>query len=363
MKYFIFTLLILKSLQKANVYYTREITSSSIVKMFKKLNIHLKGRVGLKVHSGETGGKYFLTPDLLQEIYDYTNGTFIECNAAYNGGRNTTERHKELLKDHGWYNKSRRTVIMDENSTCDKYLTIDNPIIISENIVGEHIEDFNSCIVLSHFKGHKLGGFGGALKQLSIGFASQAGKTRIHTAGNITEWQKMDDFLANALNFTAAMGDAASSVFKYFNERGGIAFINVMANISLYCDCAGGDAKEPRIHDMGVLASTDPIAIDRACLDMIIKHVDKGTDDLLEQIKNLSGTNILFSAEKHNIGSQEYNLIDVDEPEYEHLGLIIFISIIFFVIFVVGILSYFFFRNNNKPKDKNDRLIESKKEE
>ena len=365
MKYFIFIfiLFILKTLQKADVYYTREITSSSIVKMFKKLNIHLKGRVGLKVHSGETGGKFFLTPDFLQEIYDYTNGTFIECNAAYNGGRNTTERHKELLKDHGWYNKSRRTVIMDEDSTCDKNLSIDNPIIISENIVGEHIENFNSCIVLSHFKGNRKAGFGGALKQLSIGFASQAGKTWIHTAGNITEWQKMDDFLANDLNFTAAMGDAASSIFKYFNERGGIAFINVLANISLYCDCAGGEAPEPRIHDMGVFASTDPVAIDRACLDMIIKHVDKGTKDLLEQIKNLSGTNILFSAEKHNIGSQEYNLIDVDEPEYEHLGLIIFISIIFFVILVVGILSYFCFRNNNKSKDKNISLIETKKEE
>lgn len=362
MKYFIFILFIYKSLQIADVYYTREITSSSMVKMFKKLNISLKGRVGLKVHSGETNGKYFLTPDFLQEIYDYTNGTFIECNAAYDGGRNTTERHKQLLKDHKWLDKNRRTVIMDEDSSCDKNLTIDNPQVISENIVGGHIEDFDSCIVLSHFKGHPMGGFGGALKQLSIGFASQAGKTWIHTGGQITKWQDMDYYLASDLNFTSAMGDAASSVVKYFRERGGIAFINVMANISLWCDCAGDLAPEPRIHDMGILASTDPVALDRACLDMIIKHVDKGTDMLLEQIKNLSGTNIIFSAEKHQIGSQEYNFIDIDEPKYKHLGLIIFISILFFVALFVGILSFFCFKHNKDPKFKNDSLLETKKE-
>ena len=175
LKLFFIILLFYTSLQ-ANVYFTKEITPSSMVKIFKKLNVTLTGKVGLKVHSGEIGGKYFLHPNFLQEIYDYTQGTFIECNTAYRRGRHTTELHKELLKDHGWLDNDRRTVIMDEDPNADFNLTINNPGVISENIVGAHLKDFDSCIVLSHLKGHGMGGFGGALKQLSIGFASQAGK-------------------------------------------------------------------------------------------------------------------------------------------------------------------------------------------
>ena len=360
LKYFLISLLICTSFEKADVYFTKEIKPSNMVKLFKKLGVELKGNIGLKVHSGETGGKYFLSPDFLQEIYDYTNGTFIECNAAYDSGRNTTERHINLLKEHGWKDKNRRIVIMDEDCSQDFKLKIDNPLMIKENIVGGHLSEFDSCIVLSHFKGHPMGGFGGALKQLSIGFASQAGKTWIHTGGTITEWQKMDDYLANDLNFTAAMGDAASSIVNYFRKKGGIAFINVMSNISLYCDCAGDLAPEPKIHDMGILASTDPVALDRACLDMIKKHVDVGTDELLTQIKNLTGENIIFSAEKHGIGSQEYNFIDIDKKNYTVL--IIFICIIVGAILIAGILAFVFSQKRKGSKEQNISLVDKKEE-
>ena len=343
-----------------------------MVKLFQKLNVNLSRNIGLKVHSGEIGGKYFLSPNFLQKIYDYTKGTFIECNAAYEGGRHTTEKHKQLLKEHGWLDNGRRTVIMDENPSDDFKLKIENPEMIEENIVGGHLKDFNSCIVLSHFKGHPMGGFGGALKQLSIGFASQAGKTWIHTAGNTTEWTKMDDFLANQENFTASMGDAASSIVKYFRDRGGIAFINVLANISLWCDCAGDLAPEPKIHDMGILASTDPVALDRACLDMIVNHVDVGTEELLDQIQNLTGENTIFVAERHKIGSQEYNFINItdetdqyddDEESYTTLIIIICVVVIFILALAAG-LTFYFCRKSKKQRDTNTNisLIQRKEE-
>ena len=342
-----------------------------MVTMFKKLNVTLSGKLGLKVHSGEIGGKYFLTPNFLQKIYDYTKGTFIECNAAYEGGRHTTQLHKKLLKDHGWLDKGRRMVIMDENPSDDFNLTIEDPEMIQENIVGGHLRDFNSCVVLSHFKGHPMGGFGGALKQLSIGFASQAGKTWIHTAGNITDWIRMDDFEANQENFTAAMGDAASSIVKYFRDRGGIVFINVLANISLWCDCAGSLAPEPKIHDMGILASTDPVALDRACLDMIITHVDIGTEDLINQIKNLSGENTIYVAERHKIGSQEYNFINItnetdpydDDDDSDNTVMIIIICIVIFVLIIIaGAVAFYFYRKKRGPEDTSISLIQKKEE-
>ena len=354
-------LLVYNSLQKADVFFTKDISPLSMVTIFKKLNVTLPGKVGLKVHSGEIGGKYFLHPNFLQKIYDYTNGTFIECNTAYKRGRHTTELHKSLLKDHGWLDNNRRTVIMDEDPTSDFNLTITNPAMISENIVGEHLKDFDSCIVLSHLKGHGMGGFGGALKQLSIGFASQAGKTWIHTAGKTTNWPDLFTYRASQENFTAAMGDAASSIVEYFKKKGEIVFINVMANISKSCDCAGGNAPEPKIKDIGILASIDPVALDKACLDLIKKYEDIGTDDWLNQVKNLLGENTIFVAEKHGIGSQDYNFVDIDSekddengdkektPKDEgknHTGLIVFILI--FVVVVSGIIGYVICKRRKK---------------
>ena len=312
-RYILLFLFLSQTFQKSDVFFTKTISSSNIVRIFKKLNIELKGKVGLKIHSGETGGKYFLRPDFLQEIYDYTEGTFIECNTAYRGARHSTDLHKQLLKDHGWLDNNRRTVIMDEDPSADFTLPIKNPLKISENIVGAHLKDYESCIVLSHLKGHPMGGFGGALKQLSIGFASQAGKAWIHTAGVSKNWNEAFGKGTSQMDFTTAMGDAASSIVEYFRGKGGIAFINVMANISKSCDCMGGSAPAPKIHDIGILASLDPVAVDRACLDLIVKNPDTGTNELLTQINNLEGENIIVAAEKHGIGTQEYNLIDIDE--------------------------------------------------
>ena len=351
LKYFLIILLICNSLQIADVYYTKEISSSNMVKMFEKLNVKLNGTVGLKVHSGEYGGIYFLRPDFLQEIYDHVNGTFIECNAAYTGSRHTTELHKELLKNHSWVDNNRRFVIMDENPEDDFNLTVDEPLTISENMVGGHLSEFDSCIVLAHWKGHPMGGFGGALKQLSIGFASQRGKTWIHTAGNTTNWTLMDendDYLTDQVNFTNAMGDAASTIVNYFKERGGIVFINVMSNISLWCDCAGNEAPVPKIHDMGILASTDPVAVDKACLDLIKQHLDVGTDELHEQIRNLTGENTIDAAVKHGIGEKEYNLIDID-PDYPLL--IITICSVVVITIIGGIVGFIIYKKKQKSKE------------
>lgn len=187
--------------------------------------------------------------------------------------------------------------------------------MIKENYVGGHLKEYDSCVVLSHFKGHQMGGFGGALKQLSIGFASQKGKTWIHTAGQYTEWSHAMKDAANQENFTAAMADAASSIVDYFRNKGQIAFIIVMANISLSCDCAGASAPAPRIKDIGILSSTDPVAIDRAALDLVKKNIDTGTNDLFSQIDRLKGENTVNVAAKLGIGSLEYNLINVDDED------------------------------------------------
>ena len=318
-KFVLLLSLLCVSIQKSDVYFTKEISPSAIVKLFKRLNYDLKGKVGLKVHTGEKGGQYFLRPEFLKEIYDHTKGSFIESNAAYEGERHTTEKHMNLLIEHNWANYD--TVILDadgekaDTTNPDLVLDVKNPAKISKNYVGGKIKDFESCIVLSHFKGHPMGGFGGALKQLSIGFASQRGKTHIHTAGKTMEWQKMDDYLASQEDFTASMADAASTVVDYFRARGGIAFISVVANISLYCDCAGALAPVPKVKDIGILASTDPIAIDRAALDIMKAHLEvPGTQELLQQIATLKGENIITVAEKHSIGTSKYNLIDIDNP-------------------------------------------------
>ena len=313
MKYIIFLFLILETLQKSDVYFTKNITSSKMVEMLKKLNISLTGKVGLKIHSGEPGGLYFLKPDFLQEIYDYTKGDFLECNTAYESVRSNTVTHKNLLQQNGWTDKGRNIVIMDENPEDDFQLDIKKYEMIKENYVGGHLKEYDSCVVLSHFKGHQMGGFGGALKQLSIGFASQKGKTWIHTAGQYTEWSHAMKDAANQENFTAAMADAASSIVDYFRNKGQIAFITVMANISLSCDCAGASAPAPRIKDIGILSSTDPVAIDRAALDLVKKNIDTGTNDLFSQIDRLKGENTVNVAAKLGIGSLEYNLINVDD--------------------------------------------------
>jgi uncharacterized Fe-S center protein len=320
-----------------------------MVKIFKQLNVTLGNKTGLKVHSGEKGGIYFLTPEFLDQIYQYTNGTYIECNAAYKKMRHTTELHEQLLKEHKWRDNNRRFVIMDADPEKDFNLTINNYTMISENIVGEKLKDFDSCVVLAHLKGHSMGGFGGALKQLSIGFASQKGKTWIHTAGITTNYTIMEANLANQENFTAAMGDAASSIVEYFRNKSGIVFINVMSNISMECDCAGEQAPPPEILDLGILASTDPVALDRACIDVIKNSSGTGKNKWLNQLDRLLGENTIKVAEAHNIGTQNYELIVLGEDKTTYL-IIVVISTVVGVSLFVGVFLYLILRK--KPRNK-----------
>ena len=355
LKYILYFLLIIESLEKSDVYFTKHISPEKIVELFKKLNIELKGNLGLKVHTGEKNGPYYLRPSFLKDIYEYTNGTYIETNVAYRGSRYTTESHKELLILNGW--NEYRTVIMDENEKNDIILKVNNHHQIPENIVGEHLYDFNSCLVLTHFKGHGMGCFGGALKQLGVGFASRAGKANIHTGGDkgsSISWFKT----ASQQSFTASIVDAASTIVEYFKNKGGIAYINALVNISKSCDCVGTRAPAPKIRDIGILASIDPVAIDKACYDLIKKENNEGSKELINLAENKLEHTLNFAVE-HNLGELDYNLINIDiddnnesnipkqepksepkkeetsKPKKSYYTLIIFIIILCVIIFII----------------------------
>ena len=361
-QFFLIALLIYENLQQSEVYYTKHISSEGIVEMFKKLNITLPGRVGIKVHTGEIGGAYFLRPDFLQPIYDYLNATFIECNTAYTSwGRHTTELHQYTLKRNGWLDNNRRTVIMDEDPNKDFNLSIPNHRNISNNVVGEHLKDFDSCLVVAHFKGHAMGGFGGALKQLSIGFASRAGKSNIHSGGYTCDYKETWSHKAEQKDFTTAMADAASSIVSYFRDNGrNIAFINVMSNISTHCDCGVG-APEPKIRDLGIMASLDPVAIDRASFDLIMKENTKGSKEWINNANNLLGQNTLKVAEDLGVGTQNYTLICVDEDEDEDNGnLKLFLLILIpggvILLVAVGLIIFFIYKKKSKKQSTDGSL-------
>ena len=309
----VFLLSVIYCAEKATVYFTKKITPERMVDMFKKLNVKLTGKVGLKVHSGEPGGLYFLKPEFLMNIYDYTNGTFLECNTAYKSVRSDSATHLELLKENGWFSEGRKIDLMDEKPEEDIIFEIPNHQMINITYAGSHLKNYDSCVVLSHFKGHQMGGFGGALKQLSIGFASQKGKMWIHSAGRETDWTKGIGGKATQEEFTNAMGDSASAIVNYFKGKGQIVYINVLANISKSCDCAGKSAPAPKIKDIGIMASTDPVAIDRACLDLVSKTNEEGTKEFMDQVNNKLGENTIVAAEKLGIGTTQYNLVDIDK--------------------------------------------------
>ena len=242
---------------KSKVYFTKNLSSESLINIFKHLNIELKGNVAVKVHSGEAGNQNFLHPEYFKNIINYVNGTVVECNTAYDGERNTSEKHKKLLENHRW-TKYFKVDLLDETGP-DKEIEIPNGKVIKKNYLGKNID--NSMLVLSHFKGHPMGGYGGALKQLSIGCASSYGKAYIHGAGEPEKIWTADHDL-----FLESMADAASSIIKLFENN--IAYINVMCNMSVDCDCCA-KAEDPCMKDIGILASTDPVAIDKACLDVV----------------------------------------------------------------------------------------------
>ena len=285
---------------KSKVYFSRTITPEKVLELYELLGKKLEGKVAIKLHSGEPGNQNFLRPDFWKPIIDSVGGTVVECNTAYEGERNTTEKHLKTIEKHGW-----STVfpfdLMDAEGP-DMELDIPNGKIIKKNYVGKNLKNYDSMLVLSHFKGHPMGGFGGALKQLSIGVASTLGKNNIHGAGDTSAWTKNHDA------FLEAMADAAESVVKYFN--GNAVYINVMKNMSVDCDCCA-KAEDPCMKDIGILISLDPIAIDQACLDLVYASEDLGKDHLIERIESRNGILTVEAAAALGYGSREYELIEV----------------------------------------------------
>lgn len=287
-------------MSKAKVYFTKEITPQAVIRLYDALGVSLPGKVGVKVHSGEVGNQNFIRPDFMKPMVDKVNGTIVECNTAYEGKRNTTEEHWNTMKLHGWTDIA-PVVILDENGELE--LPINGGNVIDKNYVGAAMKDYDSMLVLSHFKGHPMGGFGGALKNISIGLASSHGKAYIHGAG-----KPEDLWTADHDSFLESMADAAKSVVEYYNGK--IAFISIMKNMSVDCDCCAV-AEDPAIADIGILASTDPVALDQACLDKVYESNDPGKPHLLERIESRNGVHTVEAAAKIGVGSREYELIEL----------------------------------------------------
>ena len=285
----------------STVYFSRTITPEKVLELYRLLGKELPGKVAIKVHSGEKGNQNFLKPDFWKPIIDHVGGTVVECNTAYKGQRNTTERHRRLLEDHGW--SAHFPVDLLDAEGPDLELPIPGGKVIQKNFVGKDIVNYDSMLVLSHFKGHPMGGYGGALKQLSIGVASSFGKAYIHGAG---EPEKI--WTADHDSFLESMADAAGSVVDYFH--GEVAYINVMKNMSVDCDCCAV-AEDPCIADIGILASLDPIAIDQACIDLVYACSDPGKPHLLERIESRNGVHTIEAAEALGYGSREYELVEI----------------------------------------------------
>ena len=295
-------------MEKSKVYFTKEITPESVVKMYDILGRKLTGKVAVKLHSGEKGNQNYIRPEFVKKIVEHVNGTVVECNTAYEGERNSTEKHKKLIEEHNW-TKYFNVDIMDAEGP-DLVLDIPNGKVLKKNYVGKNLKNYDSMLVLSHFKGHPMGGYGGALKQLSIGCSSSAGKSWIHSAGRELDQTKIWDNLPEQDLFLESMADAASSVVNYFGDN--ILFINIMCNMSVDCDCCA-IAEDPCMKDIGILASTDPIAIDQACIDFVYNSDDPGKDHFIERVESRHGIHTIEAAEKLGFGSREYELIDLDK--------------------------------------------------
>lgn len=285
---------------KSKVLFTRTISPEMVLTMYEKLGKELSGHIAIKLHSGEEGNQNFLTPEFWAPIIRHLDGTVVECNTAYEGSRNTTEKHLKTIEKHGW-SRYFNVDLLDVEGP-DLVLDIPDGKVIQKNYVGKDIANYNGMLVLSHFKGHPMGGYGGALKQLSIGCASSYGKAYIHGAG-VPE----DIWTADHDLFLESMADAASSVHDYFKDN--IVYINVMKNMSVDCDCCAV-AEDPCMKDIGILISTDPIAIDQACLDLVYASDDPGKEHLIERIESRNGVHTIEAAEALGYGSRDYELIE-----------------------------------------------------
>ncbi len=287
---------------KSTVYFTKTITPEGVLKLYRALGKELSGNVAIKLHSGEVGNQNFLKPDFWKPVIDAVGGTVVECNTAYEGERNTTEKHLKTLEKHGW-SKYFKVDLLDAEGP-DMELAIPEGKEIKKNYVGKNLANYQSMLVLSHFKGHPMGGYGGAIKQLSIGVASSYGKGYIHGVGDPKDFWNSDHD-----SFLRAMADAASSVVEYL--KGNIAYINVMKNMSVDCDCCAV-AEDPCMQDIGILASLDPVAIDQACLDLVYASNDPGRDHLIERIESRNGVLTIEAAAALGFGVREYDLVTLD---------------------------------------------------
>ena len=290
----------------AKVYFTKEITPESLIKMYEAVCVSLKGNVALKLHSGEEGNQNFLRPDFMKKLQEKLEATVVETNTAYQpSSRQFTDDHRKLLDKHGW-SKYYDVDILDEEG--DNEILFPSGKRIQKTIVGTHLKNYDSALVLAHFKGHPAGGYGGALKQLSIGFASRSGKAFIHSGGVTTDANECWNYFGNQTEFLESMADAATAVHKKF--EGNIVYINVMKNMSVDCDCCA-NAEDPCLKDVGILASTDPVAIDRASLDLIINGSDEGKAHFMERVTSRNGEYTIDCAAALGAGSKEYELIEI----------------------------------------------------
>ena len=294
-------------MEKAKVYFTKEITPDSLVRIYESLGKELSGKVAVKISTGEPGGHNFLNPNLIRDLVQKLDGTIVECCTAYGGKRMKSEDHLQTVRDHGF------TAIADVDimdSEGDFALPVRNGLHLKENYVGKHLQNYDSMLMLSHFKGHAMGGFGGALKNMSIGVASSAGKTWIHTAGKTKEPKELWDNLPEQDAFLESMAEADESVIDYMKQN--IVYINVLNNLSIDCDC-DSNPEDPCMADIGITASLDPVAVDKASLDLIYQSEDKGRDHFIERVESRHGVHTIEHAEKLGIGTTDYELISIDE--------------------------------------------------
>lgn len=288
-------------MEKTKVYFTKDLSPESLVNIYKVLGVKLEGKVAVKVHSGEAGNQNYLRPEYFKDIIQHVNGTVVECNTAYEGKRNTTEKHEALMEEHGW-KKYFNVDILDSES--QEEIEITNGKVIKKNYIGSHMKNYDSMLVLSHFKGHPMGGYGGAIKNISIGLASSYGKAYIHGAGEPEKiWSQKQEL------FLESMADAAYSIHNMYRNK--IAYISVMSNMSVDCDCCA-KAEDPCMKDIGILASTDPVALDKACVDLVYNSKDKGREHLIKRIESRNGTHTIDVAVNIGLGNKEYELISID---------------------------------------------------
>lgn len=293
-------------METSKVYFTKEITPESLIKIYEQVGKELKGNVAIKISTGEPGGHNFLNPNLIKNLINKLNGTIVECNTAYAGRRSTTEEHWKAIKEHGFMDIA-DVDIMDADGEIS--IPVSEGIHLKENYVGRNIEKYDSMLMLSHFKGHQMGGFGGALKNMSIGVASSGGKTWIHTAGATKKPSELWENLPEQDHFLESMAEADASVIDYMN--GNIVYINVINNLSIDCDC-NKNPEAPCMADIGIVASVDPVAIDKACLDLVYNSEDKGKERLIARIEERHGIRTIEHAEELGIGTTSYELVNID---------------------------------------------------